>query len=223
MPGGFFGGPRAAGAAAAGGLFFGDHDGAVRLARFAQLHRDRVRRIDFEEMKDAARERRAVKAMAEHLRGENVRHALDVIARARVALHPHAELAQLFDPAPHLLARDADFLGDFRAADHDRRVFGEQRQQRVNAPVGGAGQVYSAFRRHRWKLEGYMRKRPVASDEWLEDERLRFQLVEAGAKLLEFQLALGERGAKCVDHFCGRFACETFVGQAMLASIRCPL
>ena len=62
-----------------------------------------------------------------------------------MALHPHAERAQFFDPAPDLLPRDADFFGDFRAADDDGRVFGEQRQQRVNAPVGGAREIAIRF------------------------------------------------------------------------------
>ena len=74
---GFFGCPRAAGAAAAGRLLFGEHDGAVRLARFAEVHGDGVRRIDFEEVVDAARERRAVEAMAQQLRRPECR------ARAR--------------------------------------------------------------------------------------------------------------------------------------------
>ena len=147
-PGRFLRGPRAAGAASAGGLLLGEDDGAVRLARFAQAHGDGVRGIGFEEMVDAARERRAVESMAQHLRSENVRHALDVVAGARVAFDPHAEGAQFFDPAPDLLARDADFLGDFGAADDDGRVFGEQRQQRVNAPVGGAREVCHSLRGH---------------------------------------------------------------------------
>ncbi len=74
--------------------------------------------------------------------------ALDVIAGVRVALNAHAELAQFFDPAPDLLARNADFLGDFRAADDDGGVFGEQREQRVNAPVGYARQIRHSFRGH---------------------------------------------------------------------------
>jgi hypothetical protein len=63
--GGFFGEPFAAGAAASGGLFFGENDGAVGLALFAELHGDGIGGIHFEEMVDAARERRAEQAMAE--------------------------------------------------------------------------------------------------------------------------------------------------------------
>ncbi len=59
--GGFFGKPFAAGAAASGGLFLGENDGAVRFAGFAELHGDVVGRIDFEEMIDAAREGRAMR------------------------------------------------------------------------------------------------------------------------------------------------------------------
>ena len=86
-----------------------------------------------------------VKTVAEQLRRQNVRHAFDVIARSRVSLHPHAELAQLLDPAPDLLPRNANFLGDFRAADDDRRVLREQSQQRVDAPVRGIRRIGNRF------------------------------------------------------------------------------
>ncbi len=70
---GFFRQPFATGAAASGGLFFGEHYGAVGLALFAKLHGDRVRGIHFEEMVDAPGERRAEEAMAQELRDQNVR------------------------------------------------------------------------------------------------------------------------------------------------------
>ena len=89
---GLFRNPLAPGAAAAGGLFLCEHDGAVRLACFAEVHGDGVRRIDFEKVIDAPRERRAVQAVAQELRRQNVGHALDVIARVRMAFHAHAEL-----------------------------------------------------------------------------------------------------------------------------------
>ncbi len=79
------------GAPSAGGLLFGEHDGAVRLACFAKAHGDRVRGVNFEKMMDAPRERRAVQPMAQHLRDQNVRHALDVVAGMRMPLHPHAQ------------------------------------------------------------------------------------------------------------------------------------
>src|SRR5271156_383036 len=110
---GLFRHPFATGASAPGGLFFGEHYGAVRFALFAELHSDSVRGIHFEEMVDAAGERRAEEAMAQELRYENVRGALDVISGVRVALDAHTELAHFLNPAPDLLARDADFLGDF--------------------------------------------------------------------------------------------------------------
>jgi hypothetical protein len=72
-----------------------------------------------------------------------------VIAGVRVALHAHAQLAHFLNPAPDLLAGDADFLGDFRAADDDGRIFGEQREQRVDAPVGDARQIRHSFGGHR--------------------------------------------------------------------------
>ena len=89
-----------------------------------------------------------MEAAAQHLRNENIGHAFDVIAGAGMALHADAESAQLLNPSPHLLARDADFLGNFRAADHDGGVFGEEREERVDAAVRGAGQVRYWFIAH---------------------------------------------------------------------------
>ncbi len=66
--------------------------------------------------------------MDQELRNQDVRDSFEVIARARVAFHPNAEIAQRLHPAPHLLPRLADFFRDFRAADYDRRVLDEQRQ-----------------------------------------------------------------------------------------------
>ena len=79
--------------------------------------------------------------MDQELRNQDVRNSFEVVARPRVTFHPDAELAQRLHPAPYLLPRLSDFLRDFRAADHNRRVLDEQRQQRVNAPVGGARQI----------------------------------------------------------------------------------
>ena len=110
---GFFGKPFASGAAASGGLFFGENDGAVRLAGFAELHGDVVGGVDFEEMVDAAREGCARELVAEKLRRENVGNALDVIAGGGVSFDADAESAQLFDPAPDLLAGDANLLRRF--------------------------------------------------------------------------------------------------------------
>ena len=136
---GFFGKPCASGAATSGGLFFGENDSAVGFAGFAELHGDVVGGIDFEEMVDAARESCAGESVAEKLRRENVGNALDVIAGGGMSFDANAESAQLFDPAPDLLTRDADLLGDFCAADDDGGIFGEQREKGVNAAVGGAG------------------------------------------------------------------------------------
>ena len=120
-------------------MFFGENDGAVRLAGFAELHGDVVGRVDFEEMVDAAREGCARESVAEKLRRENVGNALDVIAGGGVSFDADAESAQLFDPAPDLLAGDANFLGDFCAADDDGGIFGEEGEQGVDTAVGGAG------------------------------------------------------------------------------------
>jgi len=77
--------------------------------------------------------------VAEKLRRENVGDSLDVIAGGGVSFDADAESAQLFDPAPDLLARDANLLGDFCAADDDGGIFGEEGEEGVDAAVGGAG------------------------------------------------------------------------------------
>src|ERR1700751_4785202 len=128
---GFFGKPFAPGAATSGGLFFGENDSAVRLAGFAELHCHSVGRVDFEEVIDAAREGRSCQLVAEKLWGEDIGNALDVIAGGGMSFHEDAESAQLFDPAPDLLARHADFLRDLSAADDDGGIFGEEGEQGV--------------------------------------------------------------------------------------------
>ena len=72
-------------------------------------------------------------------RAENVRHALDAVTGARIAFDPHAQRAQLLRPRPDRRAPHTHFPGDLLSADHDHRVIGEQRQQSVHPPVGGAG------------------------------------------------------------------------------------
>jgi len=136
---GFFGKPFASGAAASSGLFFGENDGAVGFACFAELHGNVIGGIDFEEMIDAAGEGGARELVAEKLRRENVGDTLDVIAGGGVSFDADAESAQLFDPAPHLLTGDANLLGDFCAADDNGGIFGEEGEQGVDASVGGAG------------------------------------------------------------------------------------
>ena len=119
-------------------LLLRDDDRSVRFPALAQRHGDGVGRIDFEEMVDAFSERPRMQPPVQQLRRENIGHFFDLIAGARMALHADAQRAQFFNPAPHGAARHADFAGDFRAADDDHRVVGEQRQQRVNAAIGRA-------------------------------------------------------------------------------------
>ena len=119
-------------------LLLGDDDGSVRFPALSQRHGDGVGRVNFEKMVDALPERPRMQPPVQQLRRENVRHFFDLIAGARMALHADAQRAQLFDPVPHGAARHADFAGDFRAADDDHRVVGEQREQRVDAAVGRA-------------------------------------------------------------------------------------
>src|ERR1700683_776346 len=100
-------------------------------------------------MINAPRERCAVKPVAQELRRQDIRRPLDVISRRRMSLHAHAEFAQFLDPAPDLLPRHANFFGDLRSADHNRRVLDQQGQQRVQPPVGRPRQISHPFRSHR--------------------------------------------------------------------------
>ena len=126
------------GASASCGLFFSQNDGAVRLAAFAELHRDGIGGINFEVVIDAASEGCAEQAVAEELRGQDVRDAFDVISGASVAFYAYSQPAHFLDPAPNLLARYTDFFGDFFSADDDGGILGEEREQRVDAAVGRA-------------------------------------------------------------------------------------
>ncbi len=117
-------------------LLLRDDYGPVRLAALSKRHCDGVGRISFEEMVDAFSERSRMQPPVQQFRCEDVGHLFDLIAGARMALHAHAQRAQLFDPAPHGEARYADFARDFRAADDNHRVVGKQREQRVDAPIG---------------------------------------------------------------------------------------
>ena len=90
---------------------------------------------------DAAREGRAVEAVAAGAAGRECRACARCDSRCAGGPSRARRARAAFRSSARRLARDADFLGDFRAADDDRGVFREQRQQRVDAPVGGAGQV----------------------------------------------------------------------------------
>src|ERR1700735_2430531 len=122
---GLFRKPFAARSAAPGSLFFGKHDGAVGLSLFAELHGDGVRRVDFEEVIDAAREGSAKQPPGQELGNENVRSAFDVIAGPRMTFYAHTQFAHFLDPAPDLLPRYADFLGNLFPADDDCGILGQ--------------------------------------------------------------------------------------------------
>ena len=111
---GFFRMPGMTGAAAPGGLFLGDHEGAVRFALFSQLHGDGIGGINLEKMVDAFSEWPWRQPLAKNLRREDVGNFLDLIAAARMSLHANAQGAKFLDPAPHGGARHADFAGNFR-------------------------------------------------------------------------------------------------------------
>jgi hypothetical protein len=56
-----------------------------------------------------------------------------------MAFYLDAEFAQLGDPSPNRGACDANFFGDFLAADDEHGAIGKQGEERVELAIGGAG------------------------------------------------------------------------------------
>ena len=139
--GGFFRDPGTARASSAGRLLLGDDDGAMKLACLGHADGYGVGRVGLEVMEDALLEWRAAKARGKKLGGEDVRDALDVIARAGMAFDIDAGFAELLNPGPDGLALDADFFGDLRAADDDGGILGQKGEQGVNSAIRGAGEI----------------------------------------------------------------------------------
>ena len=154
---GFFGCPGAARAAAARGLFFGEHNGAVRLAGLAKLHGDRICGVDFEEVHKCGARTACRRGDGSASAERECRARARCDSRCAGGPSPGRRAARSCSIQRHTCWRVTPIsFGDLRAADHDRRVFGEQRQQRVDAPVGRAGQACGALRRHGRKQEAYM-------------------------------------------------------------------
>ena len=106
--------------------------------------------------------------VAEKLRRKDVGDSLDVIAGGGVSFDADAESAEFFDPAPDLLAGDANLLGDFCAADDDGGIFGEEGEQGVDAAVGGAGKSSHARGGH-WEQGSILEaggEDKESGDEW---------------------------------------------------------
>ena len=127
-------------AAATRSLFFRDDDRAFGLAGVAQLHRDAIRRIDFEEVVNAFAEDTAFQTLAQRVGREDVGRFFEKVAGVLLAFDAHTEIAESIDPAPHRRARNADLARNACAADNNCRVFGEEVQQRCDAAVGRSGE-----------------------------------------------------------------------------------
>src|SRR5579862_4318689 len=119
-----------------------------------------------------------------------------------------AESTQLFDPAPDLLAGDANLLGDFRAADDDGGIFGEEGEEGVDAAVGGAGKRGHARGGH-WEQgsileasgedkEGVTCDLELVTCEWQrEGETSDSRLVACESRRLWASEAGGRKSAAC--------------------------
>lgn len=132
--------------------------------------------------------------MAEKLGGEDVWNALDVVSGAGMPFYAYAQTAHFLDPAPNLLACNADFLGDFLSADDDGGVLGKEREQRVDAPVGCARQVRHTFGGHRGLERILERRRGYKPGQewkdWIADEQFWFRLEICPCRVLnELQFA----------------------------------
>src|SRR5580693_7485023 len=129
----------------------------------AKVHRDAIRRIDFEEMVDAFAEDAAFQALAQRIGREDVGHLLEEVAGVLLAFHAHAQFTKTVDPAPYGRTRHAYLAGDARSADDNRCVFGEQVQQRSNAAVGRSwGRLLGdALSHERGKCKPESREKPT--------------------------------------------------------------
>ena len=220
---GFFGVPGVPGAAAACGLFFGDDQGAVWLSLFPQKHRNGVRGIGLKEMMDLFSERALRQSLTQDFWNENIGHFLDLIASAGVAFHADAQRAKFFDPAEDSRACDADFAGDFRAADDDHGVVGEKGEERVDAAIGGPGKICGI---HLWwhRLQPVFSRFPSMPKKNQNPQaevcatplQIFFELRQPLADFGKFHLPFGERRFQALHNVLGRFASKRLVSQARL-------
>src|SRR5882757_8436668 len=87
-------------------------------------------------MMNALAQDAALQSLAQHIGREDVGNFFEKIAGVLFTFDANAKLTQAIDPAPHRRARDADLAGNPRTTDDNRRVFGEEIQQRSDAAVG---------------------------------------------------------------------------------------
>ena len=90
-------------------------------------------------MVDVLSEDAAFQAALEHVRCQEVRDLFKEIACSRMALRTYAKFTEALHPAPHGRTRYTYLASNARAADDDCGVFGEQRNQRRDAPVRRSG------------------------------------------------------------------------------------
>jgi len=102
------------------------------------------------------------------------------------------------------------FPGRFLAADYDHWIFGEQRQQRINAAVGRAASVTGASRvfvRECSRISGTASLRSRGAGAAL-------KLCKPLRGFLKLGTTLSERGRKLLHNVLRRTTAESIVGQA---------
>src|ERR1700682_4738431 len=92
-------------------------------------------------MVDALSDRALVQSFVEKLRYKHVSYLLNLVAAPGNSFHANAQGTKFFNPTPNSRAGNADFARDLRSADHNHRVVGKQRQQRVDATVSRPTQI----------------------------------------------------------------------------------
>src|SRR5580704_11687719 len=109
--------PGPSGAAASCGLFFGQHNGALRFASVTQFHRDTIRGVGLEEMQDAFAEEPALEPLVKQVRSQDVVNFFEKISGTGLAFHLYIQFAKTLHPAPDRRARHADFARNASSTD----------------------------------------------------------------------------------------------------------
>src|SRR5438132_1414312 len=94
----------------------------------------RIPPIDSPQVVNMLSEDAAFQAALKHVRCQEVGDLFEEIACSRMALRAYAKFTQALHPAPHGRTRNTYLASNARAADDDCGVFGEQRNQRRDAP-----------------------------------------------------------------------------------------
>ena len=124
---------------APGGLLFGEQDGAFGRAGCGRFHRRSVRGIDLVVVQDRAPENCPVEKRGDDVGKQQVRNCAQLVSGGRMARDVNTQAAKLLDQTPDFGTSGADFVGDFRAADDDRSVVGQQANNAPETRVGFLG------------------------------------------------------------------------------------